>query len=215
MTLPQQYHLLLHVAALISVAALAFRDQIKLRSVLLLSVAIALVNNYGGGPTPDWEDLFWNAILFAINLIVLVQLALDRTHIGLNEEERRLFEAWEILTPGEFRTLAKLASWHTAAPDQEITREGVAPSALYYILDGGISIEKGERVIHYGPGTFIGEIAFLQRGVASATVRLIGGSRYVAWTVPSLERRFHDRQDLRHAVTRLISFDMALKVGRA
>lgn len=215
MTTPIHYHLLLHLAAVISVAALAFRDQIKLRAVLLLSLALALANNYDGADRPDWEDLFWNVVAFAINLAVLVQLLLDRTHIGLTPDERNLFDAFGILTPGEFRALARLATWHRAEPEQEITREGEVPASLFYVVDGGVSIDKGGRVIAYGAGTFIGEIAYLQRGPASATVRLAGGSRYVAWPTAGLDRTVEGRQDLRHAVTRLISYDMAVKVGRA
>lgn len=215
MTLPAHVHLMLHLAALVSVAALLFRDQIKLRAVLLVSIALALANNYDGSDATDWEDLFWNAVLFTINLVVLVQLVLDRTHIGLSAEERSLFDAFGLLTPGEFRALARLASWHTAGGGEAITCEGEAPGALFYVLTGGLTIEKGERTIPYGPGTFIGEIAFIKRGTASATVRLDAGSRYVAWATAGLDRRIAGRQELRHAVTRLISHDMALKVGRA
>lgn len=215
MTLLAHVHVLVHLAALASVAALLFRDQIKLRAVLLVSIALALANNYDGSDAPDWEDLFWNAVLFTINLVVLAQLVLDRTHIGLSAEERSLFDAFGLLTPGEFRALARLASWHDAAGGEVLTHEGEAPDALFYVLTGGVSIEKGGRTIPYGPGTFIGEIAFLQRGPASATVRLAAGSRYVAWPTAGLDRRIEGRQDLRHAVTRLISHDMALKVGRA
>ncbi len=215
MTLLVHLHLLLHLAALASVAALLFRDQIRLRAVLLVSIALALANNYDGAAAPDWEDLFWNAVLFAINLVVLVQLMLDRTHIGLSAEERRLFDAFGLLTPGEFRALARLASWHTAGRDEVITREGERPEALFYVLTGGLFIVKGERTIPYEAGTFIGEIAFLRGVPASATVRLAAGSRYVAWATAGLDRRIAGRGELRHAVTRLISHDMALKVGRA
>lgn len=214
-TLLAHVHILVHLAALVSVAALLFRDQIKLRAVLLVSIALALVNNYDGSDATDWEDLFWNAVLFCINLAVLVQLMLDRTHIGLSDEEEALFDAFGLLTPGEFRALMRLASWHTAGASEEITREGERPDALYYVLTGGLFIVKGERVIPYGAGTFIGEIAFLRGGPASATVRLAPGSRYVAWPVAALDRHISGRGELRHAVTRLISHDMALKVGRA
>ena len=215
MTLLAHVHLLVHLAALASVTALLFRDQIKLRAVLLVSIALALANNYDGADVPDWEDLFWNAVLFTINLGVLVRLLLDRTHVGLSAEERALFDALGLLTPGEFRALARLASWHTAGPDEVITREGERPEALFYVLTGGLVILKGERVIPYASGTFIGEIAFLRGVPASATVRLVAGSRYVAWPVAELDRRISGRGELRHAVTRLISHDMALKVGRA
>lgn len=215
MTLPTHLHLLVHLAALVSVTALLFRDQIKLRALLLVSIALALANNYDGADTPDWEDLFWNTVLFSINLVVLVQLVLDRTHVGLSAEERTLFDALGLLTPGEFRALARLASWHTAAGDEVITREGERPEALFYVLTGGLFIVKGERVIPYPAGTFIGEIAFLRGVPASATVRLAAGSRYVSWPVAALDRRISGRGELRHAVTRLISHDMALKVGRS
>ena len=215
MTFLGHVHLLVHLAALASVAALLFRDQIKLRSVLLVSIALAIVNNYDGSDVPDWEDLFWNAVLFVINLGVLVRLLLDRTHVGLSAEERALFDALGLLTPGEFRALARLASWHTAGSDEVITHEGQRPESLFYVLTGGLFIVKGERVIPYASGTFIGEIAFLRGVPASATVRLVAGSRYVAWPVAELDRRISGRGELRHAVTRLISHDMALKVGRA
>lgn len=193
MTLLAHVHLLLHLAALVSVAALLFRDQIKLRAVLLLSIGIALANNYDGSDAPDWEDLFWNAVLFTTNLVVLVQLVLDRTHIGVSAEERSLFDAFGLLTPGEFRALARLASWHSAAGGELLTREGESPEALYFVLTGGVSIEKGGRTIPYGPGTFIGEIAYIKRGTASATVRLDAGSRYVAWATAGLDRRIAGR----------------------
>ena len=215
MTLLAHLHLMLHLAALVSVAALLFRDQIRLRAVLLVSIALALANNYDGSDAPDWEDLCWNSVLFTSNLVVLVQLMLERTHIGLDGEQRALFDALGLLTPGEFRALLRLATWHTAGPSEEITREGERPGALYYVLTGGLFIVKGDRTIPYGACTFIGEIAFLRGGPASATVRLAPGSRYVAWPVARLDRRIAGREELRHAVTRLISHDMALKVGRA
>ena len=146
---------------------------------------------------------------------MLIQIILDRTDVGLSEEEQDLFQAFDVLTPGEFRALVKLATWRTAETAVELTREGARPAHLYYVLRGELSIEKAGRIIRIAPRTFIGEIAFLHRGEASATVRLAPGSRYLEWPVQSLDRRIQGREALKHAVVRLISFDMALKVARA
>ena len=205
--------LLMHVAAIISVAALALRDQLKLRAVLLVSIMLNAVHNDLTTP-PSYQSIFWNAVLFVINLIVLVQIILDRTHIGMSDEEDELFSAFEMLTPGEFRSIVKLARWRTAGGGEIMTREGEKPADLFYVLAGTISVEKSGRSFLVGPKTFIGEVAFLHDAVASATTTLGAGARYLAWPVEDLNKRIQGRQALKHAVVRLISFDMAMKVAR-
>lgn len=208
-------HLVMHAAALISVAALALRDQLQLRTVLLISIMLSAVYNYIAPPGPSWQDLFWNAVTFAINLTVLIELVFDRTHIGLSQEEEELFSAFQMLTPGEFRTIVRLATWHTADAEVVITEENVVPDRLFYILRGSVHVHKAGREIEVAARTFIGEVAFLHRRPASATVRLEAGARYLAWPVQDLDRRIEGRQGLKHALMRLISFDMATKVARA
>ena len=97
--MPLYPDVLMHAAAIISVAALALRDQLKLRSVLLVSIMLNAIYNDLTTP-PSYESMFWNVVMFLINLIVLVQIILDRTHIGMSGEEEDLFSAFEMLTPG-------------------------------------------------------------------------------------------------------------------
>ena len=204
----------MHCAAIISVAALALRDQLKLRAVLVVSIVLNAVYNALATP-PNYQSIFWNGVMFVINLIVLVQIIFDRTHIGMSVEENELFSAFRMLTPGEFRSIVKLARWHTASGDEIMTREGERPADLFYILTGTATIEKSGRSFCVGPKTFIGEIAFLNGSAASATATLGVGARYIAWPVADLDKRIQGRQALKHAVVRLISFDMAMKVARA
>ena len=212
--MPLYPDLLMHAAAIISVAALALRDQLKLRAVLLVSIMFNAIYNDLTTP-PSYESIFWNIVMFLINLIVLVQIILDRTHIGMSGEEEDLFSAFEMLTPGEFRSIVKLARWSTARGGEIMTREGERPSELFYVLAGTATIEKSGRSFDVGPKTFIGEIAFLNGSMASATATLGAGARYVSWPVEDLNKRIEGRQALKHAVVRLISFDMAMKVARA
>ena len=95
-----------------------------------------------------------------------------------------------------------------------MTCEGEKPADLFYVLAGTVSVEKSGRSFLVGPKTFIGEVAFLHDAVASATTTLGAGARYLAWPVEDLNKRIQGRQALKHAVVRLISFDMAMKVAR-
>jgi CRP-like cAMP-binding protein len=140
---------------------------------------------------------------------------LDRTHIGLSQEEERLYSALKLLTPGEFRSLVKIARWSVASTDQIITVESTPLHRLYYVLDGAITVEKGGRTFEIPADTFIGEVAFLRNTPASATVTLGTGARYIVWSSPELERTLQSRSALRNAFIRMIGMDTAEKVARA
>lgn len=211
--LPFDPHILMHLAALVSFAALAFRDQLKLRAVLLVSIALSMLYHLSG-VVPAWQELFWNTVTFAVTLKVLVQIVMDRTHLGLTEEDEELFAAWAALTPGEFRALLKVGARKTAAETVVLTRESEIPDKLYYVLSGALDVDKAGRKIAVPAKTFIGEVAFLRRTPATATVTLEPGARYVEWPVSALQRR-HGRHALQTTVHRLIGLDMAVKVGRS
>jgi hypothetical protein len=215
MSILQSPFLFLHIGGLISFTALALKDQLKLRSVLLVSIIFAMLFHMQGEHGPSWQELLWNTVEFSINGIVLTQLVLDRTHIGLSGEAEELFNALKFLSPGEFRTLLKLGRWETAENMQVVTTEGVEPKDLFYILKGRVHIEKGGREFTIEPRTFIGEVAFLHSTPASATVRLEAGARFLRWPVDKLEKGLQSKENLRIAVMRLISLDTATKVARA
>jgi hypothetical protein len=207
------HYLYLHLAGLVSVGALALKDQLKLRGVLMVSLTCSALSHVVGLAHPAWPDLFWNAVSLIINVYVLAQLILDRTHFGLSREQEKLFSAFKVLTPGEFRALEGVAEWKTAQAGETLTTEGVIPDHLYYVLDGEVKIAKGDRAFTIRPKAFIGEVAYLHDQPASATVTLSDGARYLRWDVGVLERRLDSRAALRTALMRLLSLDTAQKVA--
>lgn len=207
------HYLYLHLAGLVSVGALALKDQLKLRGVLMLGLVFSALSHVIGLAQPAWPDLFWSAVSFAINVFVLTQLILDRTHIGLSPDQERLFTAFRVLTPGEFRALEGVAVWRTAEEGEILTIEGMVPEHLFYVLEGEVRITKGDRAFTIRPKTFIGEVAYLHDQPASATVTLGAGARYIRWEIAVLERRLDSRGALRTALMRLLSLDTAQKVA--
>ncbi len=208
-------HLFLHIGALVSVAALALRNQLKLRIVLSVSILINALYHFVQVPNPAWHDLFWNCVTFTINLIVTIQLIIDRTHLGLSEEDERLFALFGILTPGEYRKLVKLGRWHTTDVAVSLTREGAVPDYLYFVIEGPLHLTKHGRSQAIQAPTFIGEIAFLRGSPASATVSVEPGARFLAWSAPVLHAHLARKQAFRVAVLRLLGADLAAKLARS
>jgi hypothetical protein len=200
------------LSGLVSVGGLALKNQLKLRAVLLVGLAFSALSHVVG-PKPSLTDLFWNAVSFAINSFVLTQLILDRTHIGLSAEQEKLFSAFRILSPGEFRDLVKLAQWKTAQEGEMLTRQGVKPDQLFYVLEGEVHVAKGKRKFTVEPKVFIGEVAYLHGWPATATVTLSEGARYLIWDVVTLQRGLDSRVALRGAMLRLLGLDTAQKVA--
>ena len=206
---------IMHFAALIGVVALALRSQLQLRAVLLASIGLNMVDHLFMRGGANVNFLLWDVVALTTNIWVLIELVLDRTHIGLTDEDERLFQAWGSLTPGEFRKLLRLGQWRTAIEAHVLTAEDAVPDSLFFVLSGDLHLLKSGRDITLDAPAFIGEVAFIQDQPASATVRLSAGGRYVVWASAALRRYFVKQQGMRVAVMRLLSADMAMKVARA
>lgn len=208
-------HVLFHASGALSVLALGFRGQLKLRFTLFLSILLGMVLRAIQEPPPDWQDEFWYTVTLIIDVIGMAQIVFDRTHFGLSADEEELFHDFGNLTPGEFRQLVKLARWNRTDEPRTLTREDERPDRLFYVLEGSISVEKGGRTVELEAKTFIGEIAFLRDRTASATVTVAAGSRTIEWNAAELNRYLDRHPSLKVAVNRLLAADMAMKVAKA
>jgi hypothetical protein len=206
---------LVNVAALIGVAAVALKDQVALRATLILSTVLYITYFFVVPEAPLWNAIFWSTVNLAVNGVVMVRLICDRTHFRMSDDELRLFAAFRVLSPGEFRTLTGIATWRTATAQTLLTREGAPVERLYYVIDGAIGIAKSGRSFPIAAGTFIGEIAFLRGQHASATVTLEEGARYIEWSTKRLADLLERNPSLKTSLDVLFNADMAQKVARA
>jgi hypothetical protein len=206
---------LVNVAALIGVAAVALKDQVALRATQILSTVLYITYFVVVPDAPLWNAIFWSTVNLAVNGVVMVRLICDRTHFRMSDDELRLFAAFRVLSPGEFRTLTGIATWRTATAQTLLTREGAPVERLYYVIDGAIGIAKSGRSFPIAAGTFIGEIAFLRGQHASATVTLEEGARYIEWSTKRLADLLERNPSLKTSLDVLFNADMAQKVARA
>ncbi|MEO0546566.1 MAG: cyclic nucleotide-binding domain-containing protein [Pseudomonadota bacterium] len=207
--------ILVHIAALFYVAGFLVRDQLTLRMLILLGTVCYLIYYYFALDTPLWDAIIWSVIMGCANLYMILVLAYERTTFRMTDDEKRLFAAFDTMTPGEFRRVLKVAEWVDSDGTQTLTEEGKSCDRLYYVLDGAVTIEKAERKFEIPSGSFIGEVAYFLKQSASATVSVAKGGRYVALPrekIAALEKKY---PGIRIAIHSVLSADMAQKVARS
>lgn len=207
--------LLVHLAAGTQVVGYLVRDQLALRLLLLAGTLLYIAYYIFYPATPLWDAALWSLVMAVANTLLIVLLLRERTGWAMSPDEHLLFNAFQPLSPGQFRRLMKAGTIRTAERDLLITVEGEHPERLYYVLEGEVLILKGGRLFDYPPGAFIGELAFVTGRPATATVKVSPGARYMVWECETLERLVERHPAMLPALNRLLVRDMAEKISRS
>ena len=187
------------------------RDELLLR-LLVTAGIICEVFFYALQPVPILPPVISSLILISINLGILVVLILERTTLAMSDREKRLFAAFDTLTPGQFRKLKRMGRFHTTTGRTEILTEGEVPATLYYIESAGFELKRAEFLAKVDKPAFAGEIAYLSGSAASATVTLPPGTDYMVWSVADLRKLSRRNRALGNALIARFSLDLAQKL---
>ncbi|MBN9026471.1 MULTISPECIES: cyclic nucleotide-binding domain-containing protein [Kaistia] len=211
---PLLLEIIFHVGNAIALIAYLFRDQIHLRVVVIVSMI--LQSSYyvlisAGGPL--WDPLSWKILTIVVNVVMIALLFRDRLRFGIDDEVKPLFEAFGVLSPGQFRRLLACAERRGGA--MPLTERGVRPTSLFHVLSGAAEVNKDGRRLGVGAGSFIGEIAFLTGGPATADVRLQAGARVLQWDVGRLRALMRKEKAIDIALRGLLSHDLAVKTSHS
>jgi Popeye protein conserved region len=206
---------LVHVAAVFTLLCFLFRDQVKLRIFAVIGDLLLSLYYYAAFPVPLWSPMVWSLLNVAINAVMIMVILKDSREGNMSDDELSLFRNLESLSPGQFRKLVKRGAWHRADTPVTLTREGEELAQLYYVLSGSVAVEKANRQIGVDPKIFIGELAFLRKRAATATVIVSGDAHYIAWDHDDLEKLFERDTDLRTAMQLLMGRDMAEKIANS
>ncbi len=205
---------LIHIAATILLIGYFIRDELKLRVMIIISSVIYNFYYWLVPNPPLWDAVMTGFLLIAVNIYVLIQVLLERTTFRLTDDEKRLFDGFETLSPGQFRKILKVAKWQDMASDEEsvLTREGEPSPSLFYIFDGVISVTKAEHRFRLPQRNFTGEVAFVLKSAATATCIAGSGVRYVEWDVVTLRKLGERHPALGNALNALLTRDLAKKL---
>ncbi len=205
----------IHVASLTLIIAYAIRRQLYLRLVALISTAMYIMFyvQVPGGPLV--VPIYWNLLVIAVNLTMIFVLVRDELTIGMPDDERALLAEFQVLNPGKFRKLMKIAEHCRASANMVVLTEGEETDRLYYLVDGEAEVRKNDKRIRLSRGSFLGEVAFLTGMPATATVVLLPGANCIVFDTGRLAELMNRDPMIDIAVRGLFNRDMALKVANS
>lgn len=207
------YGYLAHIAAGCYALGLITRDQMVLRVLIFIGTIFYIAYYYAAPETPLWEAIGWSIILGFANLYVMFQIIMDRTTFSMSERDQRLYRYFKNMAPGEFRRLAKIATWRTGDGETAITEEGKENSKLYFVLDGPIHIQKGEQHFNVERGGFVGEVGLVLNQPATAKAIVSKYADYIEIDLETLLKLEKRHPNIRSALRDKFNSDMAAKVG--
>jgi hypothetical protein len=205
---------LIHVGALVYVCCFLFRDQLYLRFFAIIGDLIYTLFYYGTVKDPFFAVIY-SLMNMMVNIVMMYLIINDRREGALDDKAMQLYQSFAGMMPGDFRRLLKIGTWHTAEANAVLTTENQSVDRLYFITSGDVEIKKGERVIPISGKHFIGEIAYVQKTAASATVIAKPGCTYISWSHDDLKKVSEKSEGLKLSLGSLLSADLAQKVARA
>lgn len=204
--------LLVHAAALCQVAGFMLRDQLKLRALVVVGSLLYISYYFYAPATPLWGAMFWSASMTAVNIVMIVLIARNRSHRALSDDALRMYGSFDAMEPGDFRRLMRLARVSDVGEPMTLTRLDEKAEALFYVIHGPIEIARADRVIAAEGPMFIGEMGYVLNLPASATVTLPPGGRVAAWRTADLRKLAQRHERIGRALLEALNRDLAAKM---
>lgn len=204
---------LVHLAALTYLVCFLFRDQVYLRAFAIIGDGLYALFYLGTIEDPLWA-MAYSLLNMVVNIVMISRLLHDRRERPLDDQALLLYQQFTGMTPGDFRRLLARGHWMEIDAPTRLCEEGQGLERLYYVVAGEITITRSGREIPAIAPRFIGEIAWLQKTPATATVSVAAGSRVIWWPATVLTELTTRHEGLRQSLAGLISSDLARKVAQ-
>ena len=203
-----------HLAFLLTAISFYLKDILLLRFLAIISALVGIGYNYFLPVGPLWLPIFWLGVFTAINLWRIVGILAERYSIQFNEDEQELYETiFKDFSPVEYMKLIRIAEWRDAAEGLVFASEGEAVDGLRLLFSGEVSVARdGNEIGRARDGALIGEMSFIQGGVASATVTAAVPCRYVFWPEEALRGLLRRNPNIDVAMKHVFSLDLTRKL---
>src|SRR2546422_8257005 len=203
-----------HLASLLTMAAYLLKDILWLRLLTILSCIAGITFNYFVPTTPLWTVIGWNLVFMVINIVQIAIIIKERAGVRFTEEEKELHETlFKNFAPFEFMKLMRVGKWLEAKQGQILATEKKPLDSVMLIYNGLVGVETdGKEVAKLKDGNFIGEVSFITGGAATATVKALLPTRYVAWPKEAISQLLKRNPSMRFAMPTLLSTDLSKKL---
>ena len=207
---------LVHFSNILLLVSYSVRDILWLR---WFAVAAALTNipYFLVQDTVLWPPVLWASVFTAINCYQIARIYLERRPVVLSADEQKLYDlASSGLRPREFLSLALVGEWRDAAAGEKLLTIGEPAARICVAISGDVEVRSsGGKIGELRPGQLLGTALVLSGGPSPIEASFIAPARYISWPVNTLRVFLDKRPDLRDALQRLASRDLARKLEQA
>jgi CRP-like cAMP-binding protein len=206
---------LVHLSNLLLLVSYSVRDILWLRW-FAVAAALTVIPYYLAQPDILWPPVAWGTVFMVINLYQIARIYLERRPVVLSADEQKLYDmGFRALRPREFVSLVLAGEWRDAAPGEKVLEEGKPVEAVSIAISGDVEVRRhGVTIGKLAPGKMIGTALALTGEPSTIEATFTAPARHIRWPLASL-RAFADRRpELRLALQRFVSDDLARKVER-
>ena len=202
--------LILNFSYILIAVALIVRDILWLRTAWTGGQVCMIVYGFLSN---EPVIMAWNSFFLSINAFQVVRIILERQDVHLPEELKYLHKnVFPLMSKREF-----LKFWNTGqvreVTDECIVRHGEPQKHVYLIIDGKVSVKKGNReVVRLGKHCFLAEMSFLTDMAATADVTAVGTMKYNAWEQTQLRHFRETEPELFIKIQSAVSRDLMRKL---
>lgn len=195
-------------------AGFVFRNMVYLRTFATLSALLEVIFCYYSVPL-NWNGMAWKSLFVLINVIQIAIIFYETTHLNFSSEEKNIFKNYfSNFSVLQFKRLIRSGVFINAPTGELLTEQGKKVLRIILVYKGAATVEiNGEIVAYCKAGNIIGEMSFLSKGVATATVRTIEPTRYVMWLVDDLQKLLRDDPDINNAMQTVFNKDLVNKLA--
>ena len=204
---------LVHVGYTLQLCALLARDILWLRGLLVLAQSVLCYYAVYRGVLPIAG---WNAVFVVINTAWVIRILRERAAVRLPDDLVEIHgKYFAALSPGEFLSLWQSGE-RSRVSDRVLMKEGSLPEALYFLLDGTVTVAHGNNeVTRLQRGDFIGEMSLLTGSPCTADVSARGEVELVRWPALRLQQLRSRNAGLWTRIQSVLGNDLVEKIRRA
>ena len=180
--------LVINLAYFITFIALAVRDVLLLRCVLISANTLQVFYQFGFNANTNNVGS-WNALFLAINVFQVIKLIRERRPVVLPDVIADLHSGiFADMTQREFLYFWQLGKQGKLS-DTHIMREGEKQKSLFLVLSGEPLVKRdGALLAKLNRGEFVGEISFITKEPASADVYAESEVNFIEWDQDELRK---------------------------
>ncbi len=203
-----------HIAYALLITSMMMRNMNWLRFFAILAGSISSVFYF---MLSDMVSMFWEAMFTLVNVAQFLILQVENRRGKFSEEETMFINTClPDVERAHARRVVKIGAWTEVQEGATLVTEETIPLSLQFIVSGSADVVRNGKVIGaVKVGDFVGEMSYLTKNPASATVITSERTRFLAFDRKLLNEHLARNVEVRQAFEASFNRNLVDKLAKA